>query len=63
MIAAAQQIGEDTAMFTGYSGETLDFMWGIRFNNDRTWFNQHKEEYLQYLYQPTSLLPLILRNY
>ena len=50
-------------MFTGYSGETLDFMWGIRFNNDRTWFNQHKEEYLQYLYQPTSLLPLILRNY
>lgn len=40
-------------MFQGYSGETLDFMWGIRFNNDRTWFNQHKEEYLRYLYQPT----------
>lgn len=40
-------------MFTGYSGETLDFMWGIRFNNDRAWFSQHKEEYLKYLQQPT----------
>lgn len=43
-------------MFTGYTDETLDFMWGIRFNNDRTWFNAHKEEYLQHLYQPTMEL-------
>ena len=43
-------------MFTGYSGETLDFLWGIRFNNDRAWFSQHKEEYLQYLQQPTMEL-------
>ena len=40
-------------MFTGYSGETLDFLWGIRFNNDRSWFAAHKEEYLRCLYQPT----------
>ena len=40
-------------MFTGYTGKTLDFLWGIRFNNDRTWFAAHKEEYVQYLYQPT----------
>ena len=43
-------------MFTGYTDETLDFMWGIRFNNDRMWFNAHKEEYLQHLYQPTMEL-------
>ena len=40
-------------MFQGYTSETLDFMWGIRFNNDRAWFQAHKEEYLQHLYQPT----------
>lgn len=40
-------------MFTGYSDATVDFLWGIRFNNDRTWFQAHKEEYLEHLYQPT----------
>ena len=43
-------------MFTGYSGETLDFLWGIRFNNDRGWFNAHKEDYLRCLYRPTQEL-------
>lgn len=43
-------------MFTGYSGETLDFLWGIRFNNERSWFLAHKEEYLRCLYQPTMEL-------
>ncbi len=32
-------------MFQGFSQQTVDFMWGVRFNNDRTWFEQHKEEY------------------
>ena len=40
-------------MFTGYCEKTLEFLWGIRFNNDRAWFTAHKEDYLQYLYQPT----------
>ena len=40
-------------MFTGYSDKTLEFMWGIRLNNDRTWFTTHKDDYLQHLYQPT----------
>lgn len=40
-------------MFQGYTGETLDFLWGIRFNNDRTWFEANKETYLRHLYQPT----------
>lgn len=40
-------------MFTGYSDKTLEFMWGIRLNNDRTWFTAHKDDYLQHLYQPT----------
>ena len=40
-------------MFQGYSDATVDFLWGIRFNNDRGWFNDHKEEYLRHVYQPT----------
>ena len=39
-------------MFTGFTDETVDFMWGIRFNNERTWFEAHKEIYLRSFYQP-----------
>ncbi len=39
-------------MFEGFSQETVDFMWGIRFNNERTWFEAHKEQYQRCLYQP-----------
>ena len=28
-------------MFEGFSQETVDFMWGIRFNNERGWFEAH----------------------
>ena len=32
-------------MFQGFSQKTVDFMWGIRFNNEREWFLAHKEDY------------------
>ena len=43
-------------MFQGFSDATVDFLWGIRFNNDRGWFADHKEEYLQHLYRPMQEL-------
>ena len=43
-------------MFQGFSDATVDFMWGIRFNNERSWFNQHKDEYLQHFYEPMKAL-------
>ena len=43
-------------MFDGYSPETVDFLWGIRMNNDRDWFAQHKQDYIRYLYEPTKAL-------
>ena len=43
-------------MFAGYSPETVDFLWGIRLNNDREWFMTHKPEYVKYLYEPTKAL-------
>ena len=43
-------------MFEGFSQETLDFMWGIRFNNERSWFEAHKQDYLEHLYRPMKAL-------
>lgn len=39
-------------MFTGFTDETVDFMWGIRFNNERSWFEAHKETYVTQFYEP-----------
>lgn len=43
-------------MFTGFTGETVDFMWGIRFNNEKSWFEAHKEDYLTHFQQPMKEL-------
>ena len=32
-------------MFQGFTQGTTDFLWGIRFNNERGWFLAHKEEF------------------
>ena len=50
-------------MFTGYCNQTIDFLWGIRFNNERPWFEAHKGEYLQYVLQPTRELGEELYDY
>lgn len=33
-------------MFQGFSQESVDFLWNLRFNNERSWFLAHKEEFL-----------------
>ena len=43
-------------MFRGFSPETMDFLWGIRMNNERSWFLAHKNDYMQYLYEPMKAL-------
>ena len=43
-------------MFQGFSEETIDFLWGIRFNNEKPWFEGHKEIYLRTLYEPMKAL-------
>lgn len=50
-------------MFTGFTDETVDFMWGIRFNNERTWFEAHKDIYLTHFYQPMRELGDELYDY
>lgn len=43
-------------MFEGFSPETIDFLWGIRFNNNREWFAEHKQVYQRTLYEPMKAL-------
>jgi len=43
-------------MFQGFSPETIDFMWGLRFNNERSWFEAHREEYKTLLETPMRAL-------
>ncbi len=43
-------------MFQGFTPETFDFLWGIRMNNNRDWFQQHKQQYIDALYTPMKEL-------
>lgn len=43
-------------MFEGFFQETVDFMWGIRFNNERSWFMDHKEQYQRSFLEPIRAL-------
>ena len=43
-------------MFTGFSPETIDFLWGIRMNNNRDWFQANKKQYVDKLYEPMKAL-------
>ena len=43
-------------MFTGFTPETVDFLWGIRLNNNREWFTANKKQYVTTLYEPMKAL-------
>lgn len=43
-------------MFEGFSPRTIDFMWNIRFNNQKAWFEEHKQEYIRDFLTPMKEL-------
>ena len=43
-------------MFTGFTPESIDFLWGIRMNNNREWFQANKKQYVETLYEPMKAL-------
>jgi uncharacterized protein (TIGR02453 family) len=43
-------------MFQGFSRDAVDFLWGIRFNNNREWFAEHRQAYLDYVDGPLRAL-------
>lgn len=46
--------------FTGFSPETIDFLWGLRMNNNREWFLANKQAYQDTLYEPLKALSAAL---
>ena len=42
--------------FQGFTDQTVPFLWELAFNNNRTWFNDHKQVYLDHLYRPMTAL-------
>lgn len=42
--------------FTGFYKETADMLIGIRLNNNREWFEEHKDLYKLYVHEPMTLL-------
>ena len=45
-------------MFTGFTQKTIDFMWGIRLNNNKPWFEEHKDEFKRDFQTPMKELGL-----
>jgi len=43
-------------MFEGFSQKTIDFMWNLRFNNEKSWFEAHKEEFIREFQTPMKEL-------
>lgn len=43
-------------MFQGYTQGTIDFLWGLALNNERSWFQAHKTEFLENVDRPTRAL-------
>ncbi len=39
-------------MFQGFSQGAVDFLWGVKFNNNREWFAAHKQEFLDSVDKP-----------
>ena len=42
-------------MFNGFTQKTIDFMWNIRLNNNKAWFEEHKDEYISDFHAPTNI--------
>ena len=43
-------------MFTGFSTHTIDFMWGLRLNNRKDWFEANKDTFIRELQTPMKAL-------
>ena len=40
--------------FIGFPIETIDFLINLKLNNNREWFNEHKNEYQKYIIEPAK---------
>ena len=43
-------------MFQGYTQGAIDFLWGLKLNNERAWFQEHRQEFIDLVDRPTREL-------
>ena len=43
-------------MFQGFTPKSIEFLWGVRFNNERSWFEAHKQQYIDLIQKPLRQL-------
>ena len=43
-------------IFEGFSPQTIDFMWNLRFNNNRAWFEENKADFKEHFQTPMKAL-------
>ena len=44
------------SIFEGFSQRTFDFMWNLRLNNEKQWFEAHKDEFVRDFQDPMKAL-------
>ena len=49
-------------MFQGFSEVTNEFLWGIRLNNSREWFQPRKQIYIDHVYSPLKELACLVQE-
>lgn len=47
---------EPAPVFEGFSKETFKFLHGLKKNNNKEWFENHRDDYEQYLREPSKAL-------
>ena len=43
-------------MFRGFTPASIEFLWNVRFNNERSWFEAHRQEYIDLIREPLRQL-------
>ena len=46
--------------FTGFTPETIDFLWELRMNNNKAWMEENRERYRTVLKEPFDALSATL---
>jgi len=44
--------------FTGFTPRSIEFLWNLRFNNEKAWFEAHKDEFKREVQEPMKALCL-----
>jgi uncharacterized protein (TIGR02453 family) len=56
-------MAETRKNFKGFSKDTIDFLWNINKNNNKTWFEENRTSYKELLLEPMRYLVMDMADY